>query len=304
MVAGQHGRELMNKLKGKIFSALVTPMHSDESINFGLLEDLVEHQLKEGVEGFYCCGSSGEALLLSLEERKKITQTVVKVVDGRVPVIAHVGTIRTSDVIELGLAASKAGVVAISMIPPYYYKFSLEEVFNYYFDVIKRVGAPVVIYNIPQFTNFAFNKDNARDLLNDERVIGIKHTSQDFYMLERMKEEFPNKIYFNGFDETYLAAMAAGASGTVGTTVNLFAPLFKAIRDNFNKGDLLEAQRLQTKLNRYIEIFVKHGIFSSVKFALTLKGFPSGTCRLPFKPLTNEAREAIKGVLSHIDRQV
>ena len=88
----------------RIWSALITPTREDESVNYEALEQVVELQIQDGVEGFYCCGSSGEGLLLTLEERKQVLEHVVKAADGRVPVISHVGTIRTRDVIEIGRA--------------------------------------------------------------------------------------------------------------------------------------------------------------------------------------------------------
>lgn len=276
-----------------IYTALVTPMDDDEQVNFSVLKDLVEYQLDKGVEGFYCCGSSGEALLLTLEERMKIIETVVNQVNGKVPVISHVGTIRTRDVITLAKQASDAGAAAVSMIPPYYYKFSQEEIIGYYEDVVRAAGVDTIIYNIPQFTGISFTKENAGSLLENVKIIGVKHTSTDLYGLERMRHSFPDKLYFNGFDETFLSALSAGADSAIGTTVNLFAPRFLQLRSLFREGRMEEALALQTDINTCVEIFVKYGIFNGVKYALSLKGFPSGTCRAPFKSLSEEGKTKI-----------
>lgn len=185
----------------RIFSALVLPCNEDESVNYAALEQLVERQLADGVEGFYCCGSSGEGLLLTVEERKKIVETVVRQVNGRVPVIAHIGTIRTADVIELAKHARSVGCIAVSMIPPYYYKFSLAEIVGYYEDVVAAVpDMPVILYNIPQFTGIEFSKANASRLLDNPSIIGIKHTSNNLYSMERMSASYPEKVLINGFD--------------------------------------------------------------------------------------------------------
>ena len=135
----------------KIFSALITPMDNNEQVNHTALRELVEAQIRDGVEGFYCCGSSGEGLLLTIEERKKVLETVIDQVRGRVPVISHVGTIRTADTIELAVHAKKSGAAAVSMIPPYYYRFSMDEINDYYEAVVNAVpDMKVIIYNIPQ----------------------------------------------------------------------------------------------------------------------------------------------------------
>lgn len=279
----------------RIWSALIVPMDEQEAVNFDVLDRLLEAQIADGVEGFYCCGSSGEGLLLTLEERKQVLERVLKQVNGRVPVISHIGTIRTADAADLARHAMSAGALAVSMIPPYYYKFSMDEIQGYYEDVMTAVPeAPVIIYNIPQFTGVEFNKENAGRLLANDHIVGIKHTSQNLYSLERMHEAFPDKILINGFDEQFLGALSMGASATIGTTVNLFAPLFLKLRDAFLAGDQAEAFRLQHAISMRVEETVRIGIFNAMKYGWTLRGIDCGFCRSPFRPLSPSAQKAME----------
>lgn len=277
-----------------IYSALVTPMLPNESLNLEALKALVEAELRDGVEGLYVCGSSGEGLLLTLSERMQVLEATLNAVDGRVPVIGHVGTIRTRDTIALAQHAQAAGAAAISMIPPYYYRFTLDEIIGYYEDVLRAVpGFPVLIYNIPQFTSVSFDKYNARQLLDNPQVIGVKHTSQDLYGLERMRDAHPDKLYFNGFDEMYLPAMSIGASATIGTTVNVFAPLFLQVRERFLAGDMQGALTAQRMINERVELMVQMGIFSATKYLWQLRGLDLGACRAPFQPLSEADKAAL-----------
>jgi N-acetylneuraminate lyase len=290
----------------RIFSALVTPMRDDESIDVEVLRELVERQIARGVEGFYCCGSSGEALLLSLDERSDVVRAVVDQVNGRVPVIAHVGTIRTRDAVSLARGAADAGVAAVSLIPPYYYNWTPDEVTRYYQTVLDAVPLPVLLYNIPQFTRITFDKHTAGDLFAHERLLGMKHTSHDMYALERMTSAYPDKIFFNGFDEIYLSALAAGATATVGTTVNLQVELFIRVRDAFARGDMAEARRVQSQINDVVETLVAHGVFQSAKYLSGYDGVPTGPCRAPFRPLSAEdmaALDALRERLSDVIEQ-
>jgi len=113
----------MNDIRG-IYSALVTPMSSDGRVDHTVLSQLVRTQLGRGVEGSYCCDSSGESLLLTTEERMEVLQTVIKEAAGSVPAIAHTGASRTANAIELSSHAEQTGGVALSMIPPFYYDIS------------------------------------------------------------------------------------------------------------------------------------------------------------------------------------
>ncbi len=284
----------------RIFSALVTPMKEDGAVNEAAIEALIESQLDQGVEGFYCCGSSGEAPLLSLDERRRFVRRVIQAVAGRVPVVAHVGAVSTADTIRLAVAAEEDGAHAVSMVPPYYYGFSQREIIDHYRRTMDACGLPMIVYNIPQFTSVAFDKASGAELFEDPRVVGLKHTSQDLFALERIGAAHPDLALLNGFDEMYLPSLMAGADGCVGTTVNVQARRFVELRRRFAAGDVAGAQRMQRRINDVVEIFVEHGIFSCVKLFLQLSGIDAGRCRAPFETLDSAAEDAVRQVYEEI----
>lgn len=278
----------------RIYSALITPTREDESVDHDVLGALVEAQLARGIEGFYCCGSSGEGPLLSPTERRDVVRTVTEAVAGRVPVIAHVGAPRTKDAVDLASAAEAAGADAVSAVPPYYYAYTQPEINAYYRAILGGCDLPVILYNIPQFTGISFNKANAGEILNEQRVVGIKHTEHNLFTLERLRTAYPDKVYINGFDEIYLSSLAAGATATVGTTVNVQPELFLHIRKAFECGDIARAQRLQRQINDVVETLVHHGVFTATKYLVSLQGFRTAGCRAPFRPLDSDDRRALE----------
>jgi N-acetylneuraminate lyase len=286
----------------RIYSALVTPTRVDETLDLDVLQEIVAEQIARGVEGFYCCGSSGEALLLSLEERKQVLRATIEAAEGRVPVIAHVGTASTLQTIELAHHAQESGASALSMIPPYYYTFTPLEIEKYYRDVIDAVELPVMLYNIPQFTRVSFDKAHAGGLLADPRVLGMKHTAHDLYTLERLSTAFPEKTFFNGFDEQFLAALTAGATATIGTTVNIQPELFLRVRERFEKADFDGARRTQSQINAVVETLVAHGVFQSAKYLACARGPVTGNCRAPFRPLDQDDRRTLDAFADQIAR--
>lgn len=290
MEAGPHGKRKWSAFRG-IISAVVTPMHADESVNYAALETLAHAQLARGVEGFYCCGSSGEGPLLRFDERKQVLATLVNAAQGKVPVIAHVGTPRTQDAVELAKSAEQDGASAVSLVPPYYYKYSREEIIAYYRRVLDAISIPVILYNIPQFTGVELDSLSAEALLGDEQVLGVKHTSHNLYSLERMIARYPDKVFFNGFDEIFLSSLAAGATATVGTTVNLQPELFLALRTALRQGDIPKAQRLQQQINEVVENLVARGVFQSAKYLAGKGVVDTGPTREPFVALTATQRE-------------
>ncbi len=285
---------------GRVYSALFTPTNKDESLNSLALKELVRYELSRGVDGFYCCGSSGEALLLSSQERMAVAEVVVQEVNGKVPVIIHTGALSTREAVMLSQHAEEVGASAVSLIPPVYYKYKGREVAQYYKDVISAVDLGVIVYNIPQFTGISFSKKDP--ILFESQVIGIKHTSMNLYDLELLHQEFPNKIMFNGFDEIWLQALSAGATASIGTMINICPPLFQQIRSSYLKGDMEKAKSLQSKLNSFVEALVGINLFPGAKYCMDLLGVPLGPCRRPFAELSDKEKVLIKKALLSIER--
>jgi N-acetylneuraminate lyase len=281
-----------------IYSALFTPLGDGGDTDLAKLRALIRYQLEHGVEGFYCCGSSGEGLLLEPEERKKIIETVADEAGDNVPFVVHTGALSTRAVIELSVHAQKCGAAAISMIPPIYYHYSIAEIEAYYTDVVNSVDIGVIVYNIPQFTGISFSKKNV--FLRNPRIIGIKHTSMNLYDMERIRQAFPGKIIFNGHDEIWLYGLAAGADAIIGTAVNIFPKLFKEIREEFRQGNILKAQELQHCANGFIEAAVEVGVFPGAKYCMGLLGIDPGPCRKPFAPLDDESKRKMKEALEKV----
>lgn len=177
------------------------------------------------------------------------------------------------------------GIIS-AVVPPYYYKYSREEIIAYYRRVLDAISIPVILYNIPQFTGVELDAQSADALLGEEQVLGVKHTSHNLYSLERMIARYPEKVFFNGFDEIFLSSLAAGATATVGTTVNLQPELFLALRSAFQQGDIARAQRLQQQINEVVDQLVARGVFQSAKYLAAKETVDTGPTREPFVALT------------------
>ena len=287
---------------GVLSAAIATPYNEEGSVDLGKLRDLVRYYVDTGIEGIYCCGSSGEGLLLTDNERSAVIEASVEATAQKIPVVAHVGALSTGTAIELAKRASDVGATAISMIPPIYYTLSLDAVVAHYRAVMDATGLPLIIYNIPQFTGTEFDQNSIRELMDDPRIIGMKQTAHNMFALERIATEFPEKTIINGFDEVYLAATVAGAKGSIGTTVGLQIKLFKAIRSLLIQGDLASAMKIQSMVNEVIEKLVAIDVFPAAKYLSGLRSVGDlGPCRRPFLPLSDEDKARIRSLAARID---
>ena len=283
----------MRKLKG-IYPALLTPFDSSGKFNKKVLRELVKWNLDKGVDGFYVCGSTAEAFMLSCDERKEILETVASEVEGRVAVIAHIGHISTDAAIDLAKHAASCDVDAISSVSPFYYNFTFDQIKKYYFDIVDAVDKPMVVYNFPAFSKVTMTEENLSAFFDDERFIALKHTSSDFFLLERMATKYPNKSFLNGYDEMCLSGLAAGATGAVGSTFNFMAEKFIRIYRFFNEGRIAEAQAEQHSANTIISALCRVGVMSGEKAILRMMGFDFGEALRPFSELTEEQMGFLK----------
>lgn len=282
----------MDKFKG-LFAALVTPYTIDQEVNYKEIKKLVRHLLNQGIEGFYVCGSTAEAFMLSVEERMKILEAVTAENNGQGVVIAHVGSIGTKLSIQLAKHAESTGADAISSVSPFYYKFSADEVSNYYFDLAGSTKLPMFVYNFPANSGFQLTYEILKKLIINEKIIGVKHTCSDFYQLERMKNIKPDLIVLNGFDEMLLSGLAAGADGGVGSTYSCMSGIYKNIRDAYLQNDMERAASFQRRANNVIEYIVKFGVFQSVKKILETEGIIFNGCRSPFHDISQEQTDVL-----------
>ena len=275
-----------------VLTALLTPFDKENKINEKALETLVKHNIGMGVKGFYVCGSTGQAFLLSTDERKQVME-IVKDCAPSSTLIAHIGSVNEAEAAELAKHAQKLGYNAISSVAPFYYKFSFEEIKGYYNRLADSVDIPMLVYHFPAFSGVNMGMGEISQFLNNKKFIGIKFTSNDFFTLEQIKSHFPNKIVYNGFDEMFLSGLSMGADGGIGSTYNFMADKFVTIQKLFLENKITEAQAVQKEANRIITLLCKFGVMQSEKEVLNQLGIDFGECRKPFGPLNDEQKEII-----------
>ena len=275
-----------------IFTALLTPFDKENKINEKALETLVRHNSAMGAKGFYVCGSTGEAFLLSADERKQVME-IVRACAPDATLIAHIGSINEAEATDLAKSAERLGYNAISSVAPFYYKFSFEEIRGYYNRLADSVSLPMLVYHFPAFSGVNMGVGEISRFLENDKFMGIKFTSNDFFTLEQCKSRFPGKIIYNGFDEMFLSGLSMGADGGIGSTYNFMADKFVKIQKLFMENRIAEAQEVQREANRIITLLCKFGVMQAEKEVLNQLGLDFGECRKPFGALSDEQKEIV-----------
>lgn len=286
-------------MKG-IYTALLTPFDENNRINEKALEQLILHNIKMGVQGFYVGGSTAEAFLLSTDERKQVMD-ICRAVAPNHRLIAHIGSLNEAEALALSLHARALGYDAISSVSPFYYKFTFAEIRDYYFRLAEHSGMPMIIYHFPAFTGVSMGVKEIGTFLDRAEFIGMKFTSNDFFTLEQVRAAFPDKLIYNGYDEMFLAGLSMGADGGVGSTYNFMADKFVKIQSLFRENRIPEAQAMQRDANRIITILCQIGVMQAEKEVLNQLGIPFGTCRKPFGEPSAEQKALIaKEIIPYI----
>jgi len=273
----------MKDLKG-IYSALLIPFDEKGEVKEDGLRQVIEHNLNVcGVDGLYVNGSSGENFLLNTAQKKQIFKFVKEVVGDRAKLIAQVGSLDLNEAVELAKYATELGYDSLSAVTPFYYPLSFKEIKDYYETIINATDNSMILYYIPILTGVKISLEQFSELLDNEKVIGVKYTAADFYQLERFRRRFPDKLIWSGFDEMLVQAAISGVDGAIGSTYNVNGKTSKKIFELAKEGKVEEAYELQHKANDVIEKVLELGLYQTLKEILKVKGIDAGYCKKPMK---------------------
>jgi N-acetylneuraminate lyase len=295
---------MLEKLTGLI-AATYTPIHEDGSVDIKSIPANVDRLIAEGVSGFYVCGSTGEGVSLTVDERKAVAKAYVDATGGRVPVIIQVGHNSLHQARELASHAHEVGADVISATAPSYFKVgSVEGLVDCMAEVAG--GAPELpfyYYHIPVLTGVAINMVEFLELAGSRisNLVGLKYTAPDLaeYLACLSLEDGRFDVLW-GADEMLLGAWATGARGAVGSTYNIAAPLYQGIIDAFEAGDMVKARKLQHRSVEMIRVLAKHPFHPAMKALHGMLGAPCGHCRLPHPRLTEAQIATLRSALTDL----
>ncbi|MGN0570582.1 MAG: N-acetylneuraminate lyase [Candidatus Fimenecus sp.] len=285
----------MKQFQG-VYAALMTPFAADGSVDYEALKVLADHCIDAGLTGLYVGGSTGEGFLLTEDERMEVFRVVGKHLSGKCNLFAHVGAISTDSAIRMAKVAENSGFDAVSAVAPFYYSFPLEAIKTYYNDIMHATSLPMLMYNFPNAGGFNGMLDVVNAFIQDDKLLGIKHTSQNLFELEQFKHLERDLVVFNGYDEMLVAGLSMGADGGIGSTYNFMPHIILEIYNSFHRGDIATAQKAQEKANRMISAMLPYGVFQMEKEILKNLGLPVGACRKPFLPLSEEGKAKAKEI--------
>jgi 4-hydroxy-tetrahydrodipicolinate synthase len=272
-----------------IISALITPFDDHGSVDRDALERVVEAQLVGGVHGLFLLGTTGEGPLLDPDERRELTQFVVKLVAGRLPVVVHCGAADTRTASGLARHAQDLGVEGVATIGPYYFQPDPESLVRHFVAVAE--AAPEIshyVYENPGQVGYAIGVESVARLVREvPNIVGVKDTGDTIGKITeyRIRPDVDIDVYV-GNNSTILPALVVGAVGSVSAMANAVPELVSGIHGSWTAGDLDEARRRQFSLARLVVCLQGAPFVSAVKHLVERRGLPAGGMRAPLRSIT------------------
>ena len=282
-------------MKNTIFkgmaTAMVTPMTST-GVDYDTLAKFIEFQLENGINALVAVGTTGESATLSQEERKAVIRFTVKQVNGRVPVIAGVGTNNTEHVLDFTKAACGDGADGLLVVTPYYNKATQGGLIAHYSAIADVAQKPIIMYNVPTRTGCNLAADTVAELSKHPMIVGLKEASGNMAQVVDIIAKCGDRIdIYSGEDGITVPIMAMGGLGCISVLSNVAPKLAVEMTDKFFAGDIAGAAELQCRTLPLIDALFSEVNPIPAKAAVAAMGFGEEYLRLPLTPMESAHRE-------------
>ena len=300
-----------SEIRGVIVPVL-TPLHSDETVDVDSLRRLTRYLLDNGVHGIWASGTTGEFPSLSDKERLIGIETVVDEVAGRVPVIGNISGSSTEHSVNLALSVQESGLDGIAATPPFYYPHAQDEIRDHYSYISEKAGPPLWVYNFPQMVKTAVAPGTLAALASTGTVVGVKDSSGAGEPLAELnvlcEQGGVDLLRFLGTVFRVSTARSVGAHGVIPSIANVVPALASRAWEAGEAGDLETVRECDGQLLAATKItrVAKGGgpnasTLSGMKSALKLMGIiDEDTVSRPLRPLTEEEKEQIPAILHEL----
>lgn len=284
-----------------IITAMVTPFHDDQTINYEATKNLINHLIDSGVDGLFILGTNGEFYLLEEQEQQDFARFVIAEVGKQVPVFVGVGANATTSVIKNAQAMEAIGADALSVITPYFMPLTQEEVYHHYKKIAENTTLPIIIYNMPSKTGINVEPETIAKLAAFPNIIAVKDSSGNFDNMQQYIEQTKelNFAVLSGSDSLILKALQAGATGGVAATSNLLPHILVKLYQQWQNNDIAAAEKTQLEIEELRRVLKLGTVPSILKEAMNQAGLEVGPTRYPTLMPKAAAQKEVFIMLKH-----
>lgn len=274
-------------------TAIVTPF-SEHGVDYERLKKNLELQYENGTSAVVVCGTTGENATHTPNEHDELVRVTVRTVNGRMKVIAGIGSNNTENALRAAENAKYSGADAVLMVTPYYNKTTQKGLVEHFSYVADRVDIPMILYNVPSRTGIGITADTCKVLSQHPNINGIKEASGDIALAARIRSLCGDDLYiWSGNDDCTIPLMSLGALGVISVASNIVPGAVAKLCALCLEGSYAEATELYAKYaSLFSALFIETNPIP-VKAALKMMGMDSGILRLPLTEIGQESFETL-----------
>ncbi len=275
-------------------TALATPFN-EKGVNFEVFGEMIEDQIKNGVDALIVCGTTGESSTMTDTERKETIKFVVNKANKRVPVIAGTGSNNTSSAISLTKYAEEIGCDACLVVTPYYNKTTQDGLISHYSAIASSTNLPIILYNVPSRTGVNILPETCYKLSKIPNIVAIKEASGNISQVAKIKELCQDDLaIYSGNDDQVIPLLSLGGIGVISVLSNIAPKYTHDMVIEYLDGNTKEALNKQLNALNLINSLFSEVNPIPVKYALKLKGYDFGKPRLPLIELSDKNKEVLE----------
>ncbi|MDO8550705.1 MAG: 4-hydroxy-tetrahydrodipicolinate synthase [Ignavibacteria bacterium] len=276
-------------------TALITPFNEDYNVDYNDLKKIINFQIGGGVDAIILLGTTGESPVISVEERRKIIETGIQTAAGKTKIIAGTGTNDTKKVVEFNKIAEEYKADGLLIVNPYYNKGTQESLVEHYKYISERTTLPIILYNVPSRTAMNLLPETVVKIHNEcKNVVAVKEASGNISQIAHLFSIKPDSLsVLSGNDDQALPIMALGGDGVVSVFSNPYPKEMKQITDAILNNDFENAQRLNNKYLRMMNLLFVETSPSPVKFVMYQMGLSKNLLRLPLAPVNKKSEQLL-----------
>lgn len=266
------------------------------------MAELIDFQYEGGTAAIIVCGTTGENATQPIAEHERLVDFCTEYINGRMKVIAGVGSNDTMTSIQLATSAKKSGVDGILMVTPYYNKTSQEGLFQHFSYVADRIDVPMIVYNVPSRTGIGLTPETYKRLSANPNINGIKEASGDLSLFARTRAMCGDDLFvWSGNDDNTVPMMSMGALGVISVASNIVPKQVSQLCQLCLDGDFKAATQLYCQYaDLYADLFIEVNPIP-VKTAMNLMGMDVGNLRLPLVDMAPNTLAKLKNTMAALN---